>query len=122
MNDTAGQRLCRLDELPHDGSLRLELPDDPGGHGLCLIRRAGRSHAYLNRCAHMLAPMDWQPGQFLDRDGHYIVCALHGAHFRVEDGYCVAGPCKGARLTPVALREEGGYLMLGQIGSAAPQP
>ncbi len=112
MAKQSGHRLCRLDELPRDGSLRLPLPDDPAGHGLCLIRRDGRNHAYLNRCAHMGAPMDWQPGQFLDSDGLYIVCALHGAHFRVEDGYCVAGPCKGASLTPVRVREADGQLLL----------
>lgn len=35
--------------------------------------------AYLNRCAHVPAEMDWQPGKFWDMDKRFIICAVHGA-------------------------------------------
>ncbi|MEE8263379.1 MAG: Rieske (2Fe-2S) protein, partial [Gammaproteobacteria bacterium] len=41
----------------------------------------------------------WVPDQFLDETGNLLQCATHGALFRIEDGFCVAGPCTGASLT-----------------------
>jgi nitrite reductase/ring-hydroxylating ferredoxin subunit len=63
---------------------------------------------YLNRCAHVPAEMDWNPGEFLDESRRYILCSMHGAHYRPEDGVCVGGPCPGRRLDPLDVREEAG--------------
>ena len=43
------------------------------------------------------------PDQLLDAEGRHLVCATHGAVFRVEDGVCLAGPCVGDQLVPVPL-------------------
>lgn len=73
------------------------------------IRFEGRVHAYLNRCRHQPAEMDWQPGRFFDASGRYLICSLHGATYEPSNGLCVAGPCTGARLTPLLVEEhEGG--------------
>ena len=32
------------------------------------LRHESVVRAYLNRCAHVPAEMDWQPGEFFDRD------------------------------------------------------
>ncbi len=69
------------------------------------IRFAGRVHAYLNRCRHQPAEMDWQPGQFFDAQGRYLICSLHGATYEPSNGLCVAGPCTGARLIPLLVQE-----------------
>lgn len=66
--------------------------------------------AYLNRCAHVPAEMDWQPGQFWDRDQRFIICSVHGALYEPHHGVCVSGPCPGARLHAIALKEEGGQV------------
>lgn len=58
--------------------------------------------------------MDWTPGDFLSSDRQYIQCSLHGALFEVDGGRCVAGPCRGDRLTPVQVYVENGLLMLGE--------
>jgi nitrite reductase/ring-hydroxylating ferredoxin subunit len=71
------------------------------------LRIDGRVVAYLNRCAHVPVEMDWQPGDFLDAERRYIVCSIHGAMYEPAHGGCVAGPCAGARLIPVDVREEG---------------
>jgi nitrite reductase/ring-hydroxylating ferredoxin subunit len=34
------------------------------------------------------------------------MCARHGAIFEPHTGRCVGGPCRGARLTPLTIREE----------------
>ena len=54
----------------------------------------------MNRCPHVGTPLDWAENEFLDREGRHIVCATHGALFRIDDGRCVAGPCQGDRLEP----------------------
>jgi nitrite reductase/ring-hydroxylating ferredoxin subunit len=104
--------LCELSDLPEFGSARLPRNADPHDHGLCVVRQSDRVFAYLNRCPHTLAPLDWEEGDFLDWDGELIVCSWHGARFRIEDGYCVSGPCAGQSLTPQALRLEAGQVLL----------
>ena len=74
------------------------------------LRIDGRLHAYLNRCVHVAAEMDWQPGEFLDADGRWIVCALHGAVYEPAGGRCVGGPCGRGRLTPVDVGERDGQV------------
>ncbi len=106
------QVLCALSDLPEDGAARLAFPGDTHGHGLCVVRRQGRLHAYLNRCPHRQAPMDWLPGRFLDASGKFIQCALHGARFEIKNGRCVAGPCLGQHLQAVRLLIDGGQVLL----------
>lgn len=72
------------------------------------LRFDGRPVAYVNRCAHVPAEMDWQPGQFLDDSREWIICSIHGAIYQPADGQCVAGPCAGARLIPVRVEERDG--------------
>lgn len=66
--------------------------------------------AYLNRCAHVPAEMDWQPGKFWDMDKRFIICSVHGALYDPPNGQCVSGPCPGARLEAIALSEEAGQV------------
>ena len=83
-----------------------------GEGGLILVRRHGRAYGYRNRCPHTGAPLDWNPGQFLDAEGRHLICALHGALFRIEDGACLAGPCRGEGLEAVPLCEHDGMIYL----------
>jgi nitrite reductase/ring-hydroxylating ferredoxin subunit len=72
-----------------------------------VMRWQGRVVGYLNRCAHVPAEMDWQPGRFLDAEQRYIVCAIHGATYEPADGRCVGGPCGRGKLTPLRVEEIG---------------
>lgn len=74
------------------------------------LRFDGRVVAYLNRCAHVPTEMDWQPGKFLDAEREHIICSIHGATYEPRRGRCVAGPCRGARLVPVEVREADGQV------------
>jgi nitrite reductase/ring-hydroxylating ferredoxin subunit len=104
--------ICRLDELSDPGSrgARLMLPD--GGLEIFLVRRGAQVYAYRNRCPHASVNLEWQPHQFLDLTGHFILCANHGALFRFEDGFCLRGPCAGQRLTPVPVHVEQGRVVV----------
>lgn len=74
------------------------------------LRLDGHLRAYLNRCAHVAAEMDWQPGEFFDTDKRWILCSIHGAAYEPADGRCVGGPCGRGRLTPLAVREHDGQV------------
>ena len=42
----------------------------------------------------------------------HILCATHGARFRMGDGHCIHGPCIGKALVAVAVRLEGENIVL----------
>lgn len=108
-----GTVLCPLDTI-EDGEARGFTLDDDGGRPVdILVARDGAAvHGYVNACPHVGTPLDWVPDRFMAPDGEHLACATHGALFRVEDGYCVAGPCAGQSLTPVAVRIEDGRVVL----------
>jgi nitrite reductase/ring-hydroxylating ferredoxin subunit len=74
------------------------------------LRFEGRVVAYLNRCAHVPTEMDWRPGEFLDAERRFIVCAMHGAVYEPTTGRCIAGPCAGQRLMAVDVVERAGQV------------
>ena len=103
--------LCRLDEIPEGAARGFRLRDAAGREvRIFAVRRGAFAYAYVNRCPHRGTPLDWLEDQLLDEAGHQLVCATHGARFRVEDGVCLAGPCVGDQLTPVPLALEDGVL------------
>jgi len=67
------------------------------------VRHQGRLYLYRNSCPHTGVTLNWLPDQFLTEEGDYLQCSLHGALFRIEDGFCVRGPCVGRSLQTVAL-------------------
>jgi nitrite reductase/ring-hydroxylating ferredoxin subunit len=97
------QRLCALAELDGSGAKGLTVSAETGARELFIVREGVRVYAYENACPHTGGPLDWMPDQFLDDERKLIVCATHAALFRVNDGYCVARPCAGARLRAVAV-------------------
>lgn len=109
--DEAFHRLCKSESLPDPGSKGFVVERaDADPVRLFVVRKHGHTAAYLNRCPHTGAPLEWLPDQFLDLDNSFIQCALHGALFRPEDGYCLRGPCIGRSLTGLPLEEKDGQL------------
>ncbi len=98
--------LIRLPGLPPEGLSEIEALLD-GELQSVLVRRVGeRVQAWLNICPHAGRRLDYAPGKFLLDQGR-LVCAAHGASFELEHGVCVAGPCRGASLVPVAVATDG---------------
>lgn len=113
------RRLCRLDAIADPGSAGFTIASAGGTTEVMVIRQGSRAFAYVNLCPHWDAPLDMKPGQFLDRDRQHIICANHGAVFRIEDGFCLAGPCRGASLRPVRCAvERGDVVLTGSAGLA----
>lgn len=102
-------RLCRADELVERGQA---VAFDVLWHGepvrAFALRFDGRIVAYVNRCAHVPSELDWLPGEFLDAERRWIVCAVHGATYEPSDGRCAGGPCGRARLQPIRVDERDG--------------
>ena len=107
----AGERLCASADIAERGRAWvwdvLEY-----GHPVraFALRFDGQLRAYLNRCVHVAAEMDWQPGEFFDADRRWILCSIHGASYEPASGRCAGGPCGRGRLTPLAVQEQGGQV------------
>jgi nitrite reductase/ring-hydroxylating ferredoxin subunit len=101
--------LCRLDELP-DGESRGFAGPQGSFVGLFAVRQGENVHVYVNACPHIGTPLDWVPGRFLTADGSRIICAVHGAEFRIADGVCLRGPCAGDALERVLIEVNDGVV------------
>lgn len=113
--------LCHIDDIPDPGSkgFRVQRAGEP--IDIMVVRSGDEVHGYINSCPHTGVCLDWQPGQFLNSDNTLIICAMHGAEFRLQDGYCVAGPCAGDRLASVNIaRDDAGRIIYpaSQTGAA----
>ena len=113
--------ICPAGELAEGGAgARFDWPPAGGqGKGFA-IRFEGRAHAFVNRCPHLGVELDWQPGEFFEETGLYLVCSTHGAIFEPFSGLCVAGPCRGARLEAIAIEERDGLVQLVDDSPARP--
>lgn len=109
---------------PAPGPICANLPDDGlaskftahNGVPAFAVRWHGGVYAYLNQCPHAGGPLDFE-GQVLESSGRFLMCARHGAIFEPDTGKCVGGPCRGARLTPLAVHEKtDGSVWLGHAG------
>jgi nitrite reductase/ring-hydroxylating ferredoxin subunit len=76
------------------------------------VRYEGVVRAYLNRCAHVSIELDWNPGEFFDLSGLYLVCSTHGAGYAPDTGRCHTGPCAGRGLIPLRIEERDGAIYL----------
>lgn len=102
--------LCAVDDIPEGGSRGFPAPD--GTTGLLAVKRNGAVWLYRNQCPHLGVELDWLPDQFLNHDGEFIQCAMHGALFEIETGLCIAGPCIRQSLITVAATIRNGQVYL----------
>lgn len=111
----AGDRICASAALRNGGiGVRFSVIHRDRVEPAFAVRHADRAVAYLNRCAHRHVEMDWDEGNFFDSDRRLLICATHGALYEPLSGFCVAGPCHGESLTPVAVLERDNSLWLAE--------
>jgi nitrite reductase/ring-hydroxylating ferredoxin subunit len=109
------ERVICASEALRDGGAGVRFELDPAVHFTPVgfaVRHCGAVRAFVNRCPHAGTELDWNPGEFFDETQLYLTCATHGALFEPGNGYCVAGPCRGASLEPLAVVERDGQVIL----------
>lgn len=107
--------ICTSADLLDGGSgVRFEVERGGTMRAAFVVRHGGQVHAWLNCCAHVGVELDWEPGRFFDAEAEMLVCATHGALYDPATGLCHAGPCRGGHLSPVAVIERNGQVLLQQ--------
>ena len=102
--------LCRSADLLDSGlAVPFEVRCAGQNNAAFAVRYQGQVHAYLNRCSHVPMEMDYQPNQFFDLTGHWLMCATHGAAYAPQTGRCLMGPCRGG-LVKIAMSEVDGMV------------
>ena len=105
------RRLCLVDDIP-DGEAR-GFPAPAGRFvGLFAVRQGEAVRVYVNACPHIGISLEWADHRFLNAERTLVVCGTHGAEFRIEDGVCIHGPCKGDRLEAVAAEIRDGVVFV----------
>jgi nitrite reductase/ring-hydroxylating ferredoxin subunit len=112
VSEATASPLIALERIADGGFAEVEAGIDGDFESLVLYRDGGNVRGWLNICPHAGRRLDWAPGQFLKSKAGDLVCAAHGASFSLEDGACVAGPCKGDRLRVVPLEVRDGQVFL----------
>lgn len=108
-----GDRICPAEALQESSrGVRFQVHYRDQVEPAFAVRHAGVVTAFLNRCAHRSLELDWQEGEFFDAEQRFLVCATHDARYDPATGACVSGPCRGARLTALPVREAEGWVWL----------
>ena len=92
-------KLCDLSEIEPDTSKGFELET---GEALFVVEHDGAYFCYRNKCPHLGVELNYEEDRFLDMEGALIQCSTHAALFLINSGECVAGPCQGKFLEPIA--------------------
>jgi nitrite reductase/ring-hydroxylating ferredoxin subunit len=122
----------RLAHAPAAGTVLGPLDDIPDGQGreymfgpahdpfrMFVVRRGAAAFGYLNICPHFSLRLNYRANQFTTRDGE-ILCSMHFALFRMDDGVCIEGACPGRALDPVPVEiAPDGTLRIARAPSAA---
>lgn len=104
-NESVSTSLIMLSELQNDAIIAVDVLIDGDNESLILHRTGQEVRAWHNVCPHAGRRLEYAPGKFLC-DKKHLICAVHGATFRLEDGQCIAGPCRGAYLRAVPVTVE----------------
>jgi len=104
--------VCRESELAAGGVRAFTIGGGDWPLKGFVVRAGAHLRGYVNRCPHAGHPLNLLPDRFLTPDGSLLLCSSHGALFEKLTGYCVAGPCAGRSLTPVALTVRSGFVLI----------
>jgi nitrite reductase/ring-hydroxylating ferredoxin subunit len=107
-----GTELCMLQEVPDQGAKEVAFGEGYDCFRVLLLRSGESVRAYRNRCAHLHIALNYEPDVFHILDGDVLMCAHHGAMYRIADGVCFDGPCEGARLMPIPVGVKGDAVVI----------
>jgi nitrite reductase/ring-hydroxylating ferredoxin subunit len=108
-----GTRLCALADIAEPGAKGFFFRAGEALFMGFVVRKEGELHGYVDRCPHTGLPLAAVTDRYLTRENDLILCASHGALFRIGSGACIAGPCAGRALWPWTVRVEGEDVVAG---------
>ena len=100
----------RLDEIDDPGCREFSIGEGDWPYKGFVVRQGDEAFAYQNFCVHAGHPLNWKPDSFLTKDKDAIICASHGAMYRIDSGECFTGPCRGKSLRTVQLEIRDGVI------------
>ena len=106
-----GTVLCPLDEIASPGARGFRYRADDAVFAGFVVRRGETVVGYVDSCPHAGWPLAGPSGRHLTRENDLILCAGHGALFRIEDGLCLSGPCADDRLEAWAVEVANGAVV-----------
>jgi nitrite reductase/ring-hydroxylating ferredoxin subunit len=104
-------RICALADLEATGAKEFEYGNPRQFWGF-VIRWGGGVRGYVNACPHIGMPLNLSGDHFFEPEGKLLLCQMHGALFRPEDGHCVSGPCIGDALKRLSVEIRDGAVWL----------
>jgi nitrite reductase/ring-hydroxylating ferredoxin subunit len=116
---SAGEILCTVEEIPDGRCKEIVYGERPYALSLLVHRSGAEVKGYVNRCPHFSLPLNVSPGQFVMLEGARVMCALHGAVFRLDNGYCEAGPAATSFLEPVEVTVRDGSVCIAVVDVSA---
>lgn len=103
------QPICRITDIKDADARGFVARVDGKQRNVVAARRADEVFVYINLCPHAGHLLDIVPDRFFGPDEpDHLRCGVHGALFRVEDGYCISGPCEGISLRAIPVTIEDG--------------
>ena len=95
-----GTELGPADAIPDGQGREYVFGPSHDAFRMFVVRRGPDVFGYLNICPHFSLRLNYRAHQFTTRTGE-ILCSMHFAVFRAEDGVCIEGACPGRALDPV---------------------
>ena len=102
----------RLDDIDDPGCREFSIGEGDWPFKGFVVREGNNVYAYQNFCVHVGHPLNWKPNSFLTKDKDAIICASHGAMYRIDSGECFAGPCRGKSLRKVDIDVRDGVVFV----------
>ncbi|MDA0241712.1 MAG: Rieske 2Fe-2S domain-containing protein [Proteobacteria bacterium] len=99
--------VCSLDDIEDGAAKALVVRVEGKQRNVVALRRDPEFHVFINNCPHASQFLDAVPGKFIGPNPDHIRCGMHGALFRLSDGFCTAGPCEGESLKAVPIEVRG---------------
>jgi len=89
--------VCSLDTLKKQNTIGFSFAGVDG----FVVLKDNAVFAYVNSCPHIGMNLEFVKDRFLDPEGRFIQCSMHGALFEIDNGKCVHGPCLNQHLNPL---------------------
>ena len=99
-----------LEDIADPGCREFAIGDGDWPFRGFVVRQGDDVFAYQNFCVHAGHPLNWKPDEFLTKDKSALMCASHGALYKISSGECVGGPCRGRALRKVMVEIRDGIV------------